>query len=108
MTLYCSSQIRYEQKKAESGKWLCPQYHDCELSAGHVNTEFAAQPGLTLALEILVPCILVTRLFFLLVLDIIVFFFCKFRCSSRYCVDWSVSSYLIFFLEKKFSINDEF
>jgi hypothetical protein len=73
-----------DKKKAESGKILCPQHYDCELSASYVNTEVATQTGFALAFEILVPCILVTSLSFLFALCVVVFFFCKFHGSPHY------------------------
>ena len=52
-------------------------YKDFIKLAGHVNSEVTSQPGRILALEILVPCILVTCLSIFFALYIVVFSICK-------------------------------
>ena len=56
-------------------------YKDFIKLAGHVNSEVTSQPGLILALEILVPCVLMTCLSFFFTFYIVVFSVCKIHFS---------------------------
>ena len=69
------------------------QYHILTLSTGHVNAEVAFQSGSIFALEILVPCVLVTCLAFLFTLYIIVISVCKFHISPHFKAKVAPGSY---------------